>query len=71
MSSSSARESLPDALWKRSSFCAADGCVEVAVRPDAIGVRDSKDGASPVLSFNRQEWEAFVLGVKRGEFDLI
>jgi len=44
-------------------------CVEVAVGPDAIGVRDSKEDASPVLTFTRPEWDAFVRGVKAGEFD--
>ena len=70
MSSSSAPQYLPAGPWKKSSFCAESGCVEVALRADAIGVRDSKRNDSPVLSFTRDEWDAFVLGVKRGEFDL-
>jgi len=55
----------------KSSFSDGNGaCVEVAMRSDAIGVRDSKDDTSPVLAFTRPEWEAFVRGVKAGEFDL-
>jgi hypothetical protein len=56
--------------WRRSSFCGDTACVEVALAPDTIGVRDSKRSDSPVLSFTRDEWTAFVAGVKNGEFDL-
>jgi hypothetical protein len=44
--------------------------VEVAHTPAAIGVRDSKDPAGPVLVFSSSEWQAFVDGVKTGAFDL-
>jgi hypothetical protein len=33
-------------------------------------MRDSKDRSGPVLVFTRSEWQAFVDGVKSGEFDL-
>ena len=45
-------------------------CVQVAIRKDAIGVRDSKDAEKTTLCFSPQEWEAFIDGVKKGEFDL-
>jgi hypothetical protein len=35
-----------------------------------ITMRDGKDPNSPKLVFTPAEWEAFVLGVKDGEFDL-
>jgi hypothetical protein len=35
-----------------------------------IAVRDSKDRSGPVLLFTPREWEAFVGGVRGGEFDL-
>jgi hypothetical protein len=35
-----------------------------------IAVRDSKDRHGPVLRFTPVEWEAFVGGVRDGEFDL-
>jgi hypothetical protein len=60
----------PSAEWQRSSRCANNGCVEVArVGPDAFAVRDSKRADSPVLTYDRQEWDAFIAGVKAGEFD--
>jgi hypothetical protein len=34
-----------------------------------VAVRDSKDGASPVLVFTTHEWKAFLGGVRDGEFD--
>ena len=61
----------PMGSWRRSSFCGSSSCVEVAFISGEIGVRDSKDGDSPVLSFTRDEWTAFVAGVKNGEFDLV
>jgi hypothetical protein len=57
--------------WHKSSHSGNGGnCVEVAQSSSAIGVRDSKDPAGPVLAFTRSEWSAFVHGVKDGEFDL-
>jgi hypothetical protein len=35
-----------------------------------ITMRDGKDPNGPKLMFTPAEWEAFVLGVKDGEFDL-
>lgn len=32
-------------------------------------IRDSKDLAVPALTFTRDEWSAFVRGVKANEFD--
>jgi len=45
-------------------------CVEVAsLSGDHIGVRDSKDAEGPVLQFTPDEWNAFLGGVRNGEFD--
>lgn len=35
----------------------------------AVMVRDAKDAAGPVLRFTRDEWRAFLAGVRAGEFD--
>lgn len=45
-------------------------CVQVAKRDDDVGVRDSKDSEKTTLCFSREEWRAFIAGVKAGEFDV-
>jgi hypothetical protein len=60
-----------DTRWVKSSLSFANGnCVEIAALPDGmIGIRDSKDPQGPVLRFTRGEWNAFLAGAQRGEFD--
>jgi len=57
--------------WRKSRRSGGgDNCVEVALAPDgAVGVRDSKDPAGPVIEFSASEWVVFTRGVRDGEFD--
>ena len=56
--------------WRTSSRSAAAGhCVEVAMSPLEVCVRDSKDRPGPVLRFDDATWRQFVAGVRDGEFD--
>lgn len=57
--------------WTKSTLSMANGnCVEVAgLSGDLIMVRDSKDAKGPVLGFTPAEWDAFIGGVRNGEFD--
>ncbi|MBT0772935.1 DUF397 domain-containing protein [Kineosporia sp. J2-2] len=55
--------------WRRSSFCNSVSCLEVAQDETDVLVRDSKDPAATPQRYTRQEWLAFVLAVKAGEFD--
>jgi hypothetical protein len=63
-------------VWKKSTASGpwtTDNCVEVAggENLEEILVRDTKLGEdSPVLHFNREEWNAFRTGMLAGEFDL-
>lgn len=61
------------ARWIKASASSGNGaCVETtSIRPDEICVRNSRDPEGPVLRFTKQEWVAFVAGVKAGEFDAI
>lgn len=65
-----------DSDFKKSTFSSpgrlAPGgrCVAVAIKGDTIAVRDTKDASKTTLQFTAEEWDAFVLGVKNGEFDL-
>ena len=52
--------------WSTSSFCAMDSCVEVQVVIDGVQVRDT---TGRIVTFSHDEWRAFLLGVKAGEFD--
>jgi hypothetical protein len=58
------------AEFLKSSFSGPNGCVEVAIRPDGVAVRDAKHREGVVLEFSPSEWAAFLRGVKDGEFDL-
>ncbi|PLW72640.1 DUF397 domain-containing protein [Streptomyces sp. SCUT-3] len=51
-----------DLIWFKSSHSGSGGgdCVEVAVAPGAVHVRDSKDRQGPALRFGADEWAAFV-----------
>ena len=57
--------------WRKSSRSMTNGnCVEVAGRAgEFIGVRDSVNPRGTVLGFTPGEWDAFVGGVRNGEFD--
>jgi hypothetical protein len=60
-------------MWQKSSLCKADSpmCVEVAgLDTDLVSVRHSKGPSLHFVTFDREEWQAFIDGVKRGEFDL-
>ncbi|MEV6346368.1 DUF397 domain-containing protein [Actinoplanes sp. NPDC051851] len=53
--------------WRRSSYCADNACVEVAVNGDGIDVRDGKLPDSPILRFSRDSWADFIAAVKAGD----
>lgn len=57
--------------WIKSSISGyAGNCVEVAgLAGDRIRVRDSKHPRGAILDFTPAEWDAFVGGVRNGEFD--
>jgi hypothetical protein len=63
--------------WRRSSRSGGRNCVEVTITGGSkegsdyvITMRDSKHPEGPTLVFTPAEWEAFVAGVRDGEFDL-
>ena len=69
------QEKFSDDDFRKSSFSPAYPflpyrCVSVAIKGDMIGVRDTKDPTKQTLTYDRVEWQAFINGVKNGEFDL-
>ena len=55
--------------WRKSSRSQYNACVEVCFLDDRVPLRNSRDPEGPVLVFTAPEWDAFVEGVKLGEFD--
>lgn len=55
--------------WQQPGACADSACVEVLNDDDRVLVRSSLN-RERVTEFTRDEWETFLDGVKRGEFDL-
>ncbi|HZN17254.1 MAG TPA: DUF397 domain-containing protein [Micromonosporaceae bacterium] len=53
-------------VWRRGRRCEASACVEMGWCGDRVVVRDSADPDGPVLSFDPQEWAAFVDWLKHG-----
>ncbi|MFF8033764.1 MULTISPECIES: DUF397 domain-containing protein [unclassified Streptomyces] len=49
-------------MWRKSSYSNPDGaaCVEVALTPESIHVRDSKHIHGPRLAFAPRQWAAFL-----------
>ena len=61
----------PESLvWRKSSRSNSTGCLEFAAKDGSVFIRDTKDRDGPVLRFSILEWELFLSGVRRGEFDL-
>ena len=57
--------------WIKASMSDDQGgsCVEQRTIDGMIEVRDSKDRSGPVLRFTRAEFEAWLDGARKGEFD--
>jgi Domain of unknown function (DUF397) len=67
------RPGMPDlggALWRKSTYSALNGCVAIAFVDGLVAVRDSKDPQGQALVFTPVEWQAFIDGVRDGQFDL-
>lgn len=57
-------------VWRKSTRSSSSGgqCVEVAFGRGAVGMRDSKDHAGPVLAVEPGAWSSFISGVRSGDF---
>lgn len=66
---STTHESTPIGWTKSSRSISTGACVEVAAVGDLIAVRDSKNPTVAPLFYTLAEFDAFLFGVKRGEFD--
>jgi hypothetical protein len=55
--------------WRIATKSSSGNCVEVAVAEDMIAIRHSKRPYSELILYTFAEFEAFVDGIKKGEFD--
>lgn len=58
-----------DIPWRKATKSTAGNCIQVMRRNGVIMISDSKNPAGPILSYTLPEWDAFLDGAKRGEFD--
>lgn len=56
--------------WCKSSFSSTVDCLEWAVGPSSVRLRDSKNPDGPELVLSHSEWAAFIAAIKHGEADL-
>ncbi|MER5422643.1 DUF397 domain-containing protein [Streptosporangium roseum] len=58
-------------VWRKSHFSNPSGnCVELAALPGGgVAIRNSRDPEGPALIYTHRELDAFVRGVKGGDFD--
>jgi hypothetical protein len=65
------QDSSTEIKYVKSSFSGGGNCVEAGRQADAgpVAVRHSTSHSTQPLLFTRDEWIAFLLGVKAGEFD--
>ena len=66
---SNSEPSLLDIPWRTAVKSGATNCVQVARRNGVIMIADSKHPGGPILSYTLQEFDAFLDGAKKGEFD--
>lgn len=62
---------LANASWRKAAKSSNNGgCVEIAFLDNGnVALRDSKHPDGPVLIYTAFEWECFVDGVDKGEFN--
>jgi uncharacterized protein DUF397 len=62
-------------VWRKSSRTGSGSggggnCVEVAIKPKIVNIRDSKEPHTGILTFSSDQWQNLIRGVKNEEFNL-
>jgi Domain of unknown function (DUF397) len=56
-------------VWRKSTKCDSNACVEVAIIGDRVLLRDSSDPDGPTLTFTRDAWVEFLHWAGREQTD--
>jgi hypothetical protein len=64
-------EGAGQAAFRRSSYCAAHECIEVAQRNGVITLRDSTKPKGSMLNYHPEDWRSFVRRIKAGRLDAL
>ncbi|MBB5940325.1 DUF397 domain-containing protein [Streptomyces zagrosensis] len=66
-----AADQIAGARWQKATASdAVNDCVEVArLSENEFAIRNSRHPEGPALIYTRSEWEAFVDGASKGEFN--
>jgi hypothetical protein len=62
-------KSAGEPAWHTSRRCDSGQCLQVRTSGEAVLVRSSADPDDRYVTLSRDEWRAFVAGVKEGDFD--
>ena len=55
--------------FRKALRCSMGDCVQVAITGEGVAVAHTKNIEGKQIHYTRDEWRAFIDGVKRGEFD--
>jgi Domain of unknown function (DUF397) len=59
-----------DGVWRKSSRCYANNCVEISGTGDTVRIRRTENSETvATVEFSREEWIVFADALHRGEFD--
>jgi predicted secreted Zn-dependent protease len=58
-----------DLDWRISRTCDSGACVGVARQGESVLIKNTSDPEASISFFSREEWTAFLAGVKLGDFD--
>jgi hypothetical protein len=65
-----AHEERATLVWVKARMSTSYGqCVQIASTASGVAMRDSKDPDGPILVYTRDEFEAFLGGARKGDFD--
>jgi predicted secreted Zn-dependent protease len=55
--------------WRVSRTCESGACVKVARKGELVLIGNTNDPEDRASEFTKDEWEEFLAGAKKGDFD--